>query len=185
VRDVVEELHDRDALSNTLIVFTSDNGMLWGEHRLDGKGVIYEEAARVPFVIRYDALVQSAHRDAHLVLNIDLAPTFADAAGIALASDGVSLVPLLDAGGAIARNAFLIEHLRADDDPIAPTFCAVHTRRSVLARYETREEELYDLSRDPFEMINRAGRRQYRDVQRRLEGDLRSLCRPPPPGFSF
>ena len=186
VGDVVAELRERDVLSNTLIVFTSDNGMLWGEHRLDGKGVIYEEATRVPFVIRYDALVQSARRDAHLVLNIDLAPTFAEAAGIALASDGVSLVPLLDAGGGIGRAAFLIEHLRADnDDPIAPTFCAVHTRRFVLARYETGEEELYDLSRDPLEMISRAGRRQYHDVQRRLEGDLRSLCRPAPPGYSF
>ena len=80
--EIVDALSDTGRLSNTLIVFTSDNGMLWGEHRWSSKVVPYEESIRVPFVIRDDALITAPRRDDHLVLNIDLAPTFADIAGI-------------------------------------------------------------------------------------------------------
>ena len=78
VSQILDALTDTGRLSNTLIVFTSDNGMLWGEHRWSSKVVPYEESIRVPFVIRDDALITSPRRDGHLVLNIDLAPTFAD-----------------------------------------------------------------------------------------------------------
>jgi N-acetylglucosamine-6-sulfatase len=187
VADIVEELRAVGMLRRTLIVFMSDNGMLWGEHRLDGKGVIYEEAIGVPFVVRYDTLIHQPRSDDHLVLNIDLAPTFAEAGGLdPPQSDGRSLVPMLDAPEADWRTAFLIEHLRPEeDDPLAPTFCAIHTGRYVLVRYETDERELYDLRRDPLEMVNRDGRSAYHDVGHRLGVRLRGLCDPAPPGYPF
>jgi N-acetylglucosamine-6-sulfatase len=187
VADIVHELRSSGRLSNTLIVLTSDNGMLWGEHRLDGKGVIYEEAVRVPFLVRYDALIDRARTDDSLVLNIDLTPTFAEAAGIPLPqADGRSLLPLLGSPGAEWRDAFLIEHLRAGGhERLAPTFCAVHTGQYVLARYMTGEQELYDLDRDPLEMVNRSGRVRYAGIQETLLGELRSLCDPVPPGYAF
>jgi N-acetylglucosamine-6-sulfatase len=187
VADIVAELDASGRLSNTLIVFTSDNGMLWGEHRLDGKGVIYEEAIRVPFLLRYDALTDQAREDDRLVLNIDLTPTFAEAAGIPPPpADGQSLLPLLGPPGAEWRDAFLIEHLRAGGhERLAPTFCAVHTSRYVLARYGTGEQELYDLDRDPMEMVNRSGGGRYTAIQAALLDELRSLCDPVPPGYAF
>jgi arylsulfatase A-like enzyme len=85
-------------LANTLIVFASNNGYMWGEHRLGGKSNPYEEAIRVLFVVRYDRMLDRARTDrTHLVLNLDVAPTFADAAAVqAPGTDGMSLVPLLE-----------------------------------------------------------------------------------------
>ena len=59
VRDIIEKLSAQGRLENTLIVFYSDNGYFWGEHRLTGKDHVYEEASRVPFAIRYSQLVAS------------------------------------------------------------------------------------------------------------------------------
>lgn len=182
---IVRALRDAGRLENTLIVFTSDNGMLWGEHRLHGKSEIYEEAVGVPFVVRYDALVDEPREDDHLVLNMDLAPTFAAAAGVeASDAEGRSLLPLLRTSDARWRRAFLIEHLGVSANA-TPTFCAIHTERYVLVRFDTSEEELYDLVRDPHQMTNLVGRGRYRSIGRDLRSDLRRLCDPAPPGFSF
>src|SRR5438552_10620185 len=93
---IVRALRETGRLHHTLIVFTSDNGMTWGEHRWMRKEVPYEESIRVPFVIRDDQLVRTPRLDPRTALNIDLAPTFAAAAGIdAPDGDGRRLVALL------------------------------------------------------------------------------------------
>ena len=81
VGTIVDALEQRGRLSNTLIVYTSDNGMLWGEHRWGTKLVPYEESIHVPFIVRFDPMIGSPREDEHLVVNIDLAPTIADARG--------------------------------------------------------------------------------------------------------
>jgi N-acetylglucosamine-6-sulfatase len=98
VANIVAALGPR--VSNTLFVFASDNGMLWGEHRyFEQKGCEFEECSRVPLVVRFDPLTGGAARvdPAHPALNVDLAPTILDAAGVAGPSgmDGRSLLPLL------------------------------------------------------------------------------------------
>jgi arylsulfatase A-like enzyme len=77
VARIVRALRDTGRLSTTFIAFMGDNGFLWGEHRLGDKRAVYEESIRVPLVIRYDPLTRSARTDDHLVLNMDLAPTWA------------------------------------------------------------------------------------------------------------
>jgi N-acetylglucosamine-6-sulfatase len=163
------------------VIFTSDNGLLWGEHRWLKKEVPYEEAIRVPLVVRADAIVsEGARTDDHIVANIDLAPTIADVAGVELPdAEGKSLVPLLTGTAETWRHALLIEHLRGTN-PI-PTYCAVRTERYLFASYDTGERELYDLDADPFELRNLSGTE--RGVEGRLDKTLRSLCDPPPPGF--
>jgi hypothetical protein len=70
---------------------------MWGEHRHEFKLAPYEESIRVPFVIRFDRMIGNPRIDRHLVLNLDLAPTFADAGGVrAPGAEGRSLLPLLD-----------------------------------------------------------------------------------------
>jgi arylsulfatase A-like enzyme len=185
VRAIVRALRESDRLHDTMIVFLSDNGMLWGEHRLHGKSVPYEEAIAVPFVVRYDALLSEPRRDDHLVLNIDLAPTFAALAGAeAPAMEGRSLLPLMGDERSDWRTAFLVEHVGGGAG-VAPTLCAIHTTRYVLIRYATGEEELYDLARDPFEIANRDGLPSYARIQGALQTRLRGLCDPAPPGFSW
>src|SRR5439155_551801 len=87
-------------ISNTLFVFTSDNGLAWGEHRqFNGKSCQYEECMRVPMVVRFDPLTGGTPSvdSVHPVLNIDLAPTAAEAAGLtdAPAIEGRSFLPVL------------------------------------------------------------------------------------------
>ena len=82
---------------DTIIVYASDNGFLWGEHRLGGKIWPYEESIRVPLVIRVPWRSAWGRTDTHMVLNIDFASTIAELAGVkpGLPQDGRSLVPLL------------------------------------------------------------------------------------------
>ena len=95
---IIEKLRVEGRLGDTMIVFMSDNGFTIGEHRWKGKEVPYEESIRVPFIVRYDAVTGGeAATCRQLVLNIDVAPTFADAAGVAApGAHGRSLLGLLD-----------------------------------------------------------------------------------------
>src|SRR5215217_1404299 len=95
VGSLVEELEAAGELDNTYIFFTSDNGFHQGEHRIrGGKDQPYEESARVPFFVRGPGVAAGAKAE-NLALNTDLAPTFADLAGVKFPADGRSLVPLL------------------------------------------------------------------------------------------
>jgi arylsulfatase A-like enzyme len=145
------------------------------------KEVPYEEAIRIPLVVRASSIVGDTSRtDPHLVANIDLAPTIAEAAGVVLpGADGRSLVPLLEGGAERWRHALLIEHLRGTN-PI-PTYCAVRTARYLFASYDTGERELYDLEADPFQLRNLAGSAP--GLQTRLQSAVDRLCDPRPPGF--
>jgi arylsulfatase A-like enzyme len=185
VSEILDALTETGRLTNTLIVFTSDNGMLWGEHRWASKVVPYEESIRVPFVIRDDAVIASPRVDDRLVLNIDLASTFADVAGLPEPDvEGRSLVPLLTSSRALWRRDFLMEHLELSPGGV-PTYCGVHSSRYVYIDYATGEEELYDLERDPLQLTNVVANRLYADVLRAERVRLRQLCRPRPPRFTI
>jgi N-acetylglucosamine-6-sulfatase len=185
VARILGALDDTSRLSDTMIVFMSDNGMLWGEHGWHKKVVPYEESIRVPFVVRYDPLVRSPRVDPHLVVNVDLAPTFAALAGVSAPNaEGMSMVPLLSSPDTPWRSSFLIEHMRKNTGGV-PTYCGVQTRRYEYVDYVTGEEELYDLRRDPYQLHNRADAAGYHDVRRQLRNQLGRLCRPTPPGFSL
>jgi arylsulfatase A-like enzyme len=175
-------LEDTGRLDDAVVIFTSDNGLLWGEHRWVKKEVPYEEAIRVPLVIRADRIGSAPGRtDPHLVANIDLAPTIAAAAGVPFPGvDGTSLIPLLEGQPNGWRHALLIEHMRGTN-PI-PTYCAVRTSRYLYAVYETGERELYDLAEDPYELRN-LSKVAPGIIRARLQGVLDRLCDPPPPGF--
>jgi arylsulfatase A-like enzyme len=180
---LVGALRASGRLENTLIVFASDNGFLWGEHRLPyRKSSPYEESVRIPLVVRWDRAVPGPRSDASVVGNVDLAPTFAAAAGVeAPGSEGASLLPLLRGAGAPWRKEILLEHLRGTEgyEREVPTYCGVRSPRWKYVAYQTREEELYDLRRDPLELDSLDGSRRHRDeltALRRLERRLES-CR--------
>ena len=178
---IVQTFAQEGRLRNTVFVFTSDNGYAWGEHRWTGKNNPYEEVIRVPLVIRYDALPDVPREDAHVVANIDLAPTFADLAHATPTSkvDGRSMVPLLRQQNVPWRKDLLIEQPRIGR---VPSFCAVQTSRHEFIAYPSKETELYDLQTDPYELINVASKRRYARLIRHFEKRLRQLCNPPPPG---
>jgi arylsulfatase A-like enzyme len=186
VDHIVTALRETGRLANSMIVFMSDNGMGWGEHRWTGKKDAYEESIRVPLVVRYDQMVRAPRDDGHLLLNIDLAPTFAELAGTtADHPDGASFLPLLRSSSDTTwRTDFLIEHLRDEDAPV-PTFCAVRNERYTYVVYQTGEEELYDLEADPYELQNEASDPAQLPTLLQMRERAMQLCNPPPPGFTF
>ncbi len=104
---------------NTVIVFTSDNGVAWGEHRRFGqaKECPYEECLRVPMIVRDPRFVGTAMVREATVLNVDVAPTVAALAGVVppVPTDGVSFAPwVVGPPPAQWRDDFLIEYRRAD-----------------------------------------------------------------------
>ena len=153
----IEQIHDAlssaGRLDETYFLFTSDNGFLWGEHRLSGKTWPYEESIRVPLVIRPPGNnpTRIVRRTA---LNIDISPTIADLAGVEAtpSPDGISLVPLLGDAEVPTRDRFIVEFLGFA--PSVPPYVALRTGRYLYVEYRNGERELYDLIADPFQMRN-------------------------------
>ncbi len=175
LKTLVEVMQTTGQLGRTYILFTSDNGFHLGEHRmLIGKNTGYDEDIRVPLIVRGPG-VPARHTAAHLALNIDLAPTFAELAGAAVPAfvDGRSLVPLLRTTPLALvqwRQAFLVEHYvgpgRAEATGASgrraparrtrgtPELNGIRTQNAIYIEYVTGERELYDLVTDPFELQN-------------------------------
>jgi N-acetylglucosamine-6-sulfatase len=187
VRHILSMLAARNRLSTTLIVFASDNGLEQGSHRWAHKQVPWEEADRIPIVVRYDPLTRGvARRDLHLVLNLDFAPTFANAAQTDAPNvEGTSFLPLLTSDDVNWRWSFLIEHWGGDDG--VPAYCGVRIARYKYVEYATGEEELYDLLVDPYELDNLAHNLSkhswYLELKQHLHERMVKLCSPPPPDF--
>ncbi len=176
---LIEALRQTGRLENSLIVFTSDNGIHLGEHRWTDKATPYEESIRVPFVVRYDAAIKEPRRDPSLVLNVDLGPTFAAAAGASAPGvEGRSLLPLLRSAAAPWRRDFLFEQATLFS---VPSYCGLRSARFSFIRYSTGEEELYDLARDPHQLENLAGKRAMAPRLDQLRPRLQRLCGKGPP----
>lgn len=177
VQDVVSALERRGLLENTYVFFTSDNGYMMGQHRLpQTKDALYEESIRVPFVVLGPGVPAGAMSDA-IALNIDLAPTFAELAGLEppVPMDGRSLLPLLSGAPGVGWRAdFLVEH---SDSGGIPSYIAVHTLDYVYAEHDAAEveSELYDLRRDP-EQLEAIDPRSRGDLVRRLSARLFKLA---------
>lgn len=153
---LVATLRDTGELSSTYVVFTSDNGVHAGQHRLgEGKRLAYEEDLRVPLIVRGPGVSAGVTRS-RMVLNNDLAPTFARWAGATplLPVDGRSLVPMLGPrppSGSAWRTAFLAE--AAPHERIGrPAYRAVRTGNYLYVSYADGEKELYNLDRDRYEL---------------------------------
>jgi arylsulfatase A-like enzyme len=185
VGSIMDELGSTGQLANTLVIFLSDNGFTWGEHRLFGKNNPYESSTRVPFAMRADFLGAGPHIDgSNLALNIDVAPTIADVAGVTPATpvDGTSLVPAFEDPAVAVRHEFLIEHATGGK---APAFCAVRREHFLFIRLTTSEEDLYNYRTDPSEETNLIGTFPYRSLARSMRRDDRALCKPRPPGMTW
>ncbi len=181
---VLDALRKTGRLENTLIVYTSDNGIAWGEHRWSKKEAPYEEVIRVPLVVRWDAGgVRPGSSPDGPALNVDIAPTIAEAVGVAApGAEGVSLLPVLRGSAeGPPRQDFLIEHLEGTN-PV-PTYCAVRSLGWTYVRYTDGEEELYDLGSDPWQLQNLARDPAAADVREAMRSRLQALCDPPPPGY--
>lgn len=144
---------------DTVVVYSSDNGYFLGERGLGDKRALYEEGLRLPFLIRYPRLFPKNKPIDELVLNIDLAPTFLDLAGLPTQPDmhGASFKDLaIGNKPAEWRTSFLSYYRKELGD--TPTCVGVRTTTAKLIHYHGKPDltEAYDLAKDPYELNNLA-----------------------------
>ncbi len=153
---IMEALRDTGQDDHTLVIYTSDNGYSWGEHRWHAKQCPYEECMRVPMIMRYPPFGTVPRTDPHVVLNVDFAPTIAELAGVVPPTpvNGVSVVPLLEGTAATWRTDFLNEHWKGTIPDNAVVRGLVGKTHWKYVEYTTGETELYDEDADPLELDN-------------------------------
>jgi arylsulfatase A-like enzyme len=178
VRDMVAALRRSGELANTLIIFTSDNGFLLGEHRFLGKILPYEPSLSVPFLIRGPGVPAGVDRP-RIGSTIDLAPTIIAAAGAraVLPVDGRNLLPVVRHGSS-SWKTLLVQAgpRRAADEPYGWFYRGVRDSRWTYVRYlPTGEIELYDRWNDPYQLENVARDPRFAPVITELERQLQLL----------
>lgn len=166
---IMVKLDETGEMDNTMIIFLSDNGVQWGEHRLTSKNTLFEESVRTPFAIRYPPLIAEPYVENKVIANIDIAPTLLELADIPIPQDmdGSSLVSLLTHQGEW-REGVLLEGW-----PQRGEYSAIHTEQYIYAETlwdsfsptpDQPQLELYDLEKDPYEMENIAYDLQYQEL---------------------
>jgi N-acetylglucosamine-6-sulfatase len=183
VKMVVDTLGGLHRLRNTYIVFTSDNGFFYGEHRLTGgKFLAYESATHLPLLIRGPG-IKPGTSTGELAGNIDLAPTILELAGVEAdkSIDGRSLVPFMRDPALRSRRPLLFESfvetadVEANGEPTAQrarpaTAHSSNAHASIVAppkdylgirlgpykyiEWPSGEKEMYDITKDPYELNN-------------------------------
>ncbi len=167
-------LEEHGMADNTVIMLMGDNGYFLGERGFAGKWLMYEHALRVPLIIYQPGKkpVQNTFED--MALNIDIAPTILDLAGIQVPGvmQGKSLLPLLNGKTDHLRDHFLCEHLY--DLQYIPQSEGIRTKTWKYFRYRQHpgHEELYNLQSDPREAENLASKDKYQDVLEKY----RNMC---------
>lgn len=159
---VLQALDEMKIASNTLVVFTSDNGQMPGSSVADplraAKGYLYEGGIRVPMIMRWPGRIRAGAVEATPAISMDFAPTFLDAAGINCAEsefDGQSLLPLATGQGGLQRDALYWHY---------PHY-AYHGRNAMgsvircgdykyIHHYDNQAHELFNLRSDIGEKVN-------------------------------
>ncbi len=175
-----ETLEEAGLADNTIIILMADNGYFLGERRLAGKWLMYDNSLRVPLIL-YDPRAGQQGTISEMALNIDIAPTIIDFAGLDIPAtmQGQSLRPFTQGEVNNWRESFYCEHL-FDIDYI-PKSEGIRTRRWKYFRYldHPGTEELYDLVNDPSEVDNLTGQPEHQDrledFRRRLKSGMKDL----------
>ena len=181
---IIKSLEENGQLDDSVLVFLSDHGYWYGEHGLSvERRLAYDEALRIPLLVRYPPLIRAGRVVDEFALSIDLAPTLIElsAAMTDERMDGRSLVPLLrDQPTQDWRTSFLVEY---NTDTVFPRvrnmgYKSVRTKRWKYIRYNDLEgmDELYGLKNDPYELRNLIGERSMMPVLKELNAELDRLA---------
>jgi len=179
---LLDHLDQTGLAENTIVIYTSDQGFYLGEHGWYDKRFMYEESLRTPLVMRYPKAVPAGQVSESMALNLDLAPTILDFAGIPVPAEmqGRSLQPI--AGGRPPkdwRKAIYYHYYELESWHSVKKHYGVRTHRHKLIHFydDIDAWELYDLEKDPHEVNNVYETRSYRKTSRKLHRELERLRR--------
>ncbi len=182
VGKVLRALDERGLTGNTAVLYTSDNGFFLGEWAAFDKRLMHEPSIRVPLLVRYPGVVRAGTQATEMALNVDIAPTLLDLAGVPAPAHmhGRSLVPLLEGKPVEWRKDWLYEYFEYPIPQNVKPHRGVRTERYKLIHYyapEPQEIELYDLQEDPGELRNLYGQPGTEKLTARLRARLDELRR--------
>lgn len=163
---------------NTIVIYISDQGFYLGEHGWFDKRWMYEESFRTPMLMRYPQEVKPGTVNNDFVMNLDIAPTLLQAAGVKVPADmqGESFLPLVNGKKAKGRKNMYYHYYENGEHAVSPHF-GIRTSRYKLIRYYKRVDgwELFDLKKDPDEMNNLYGKKGYDKITSKLKKQLDAL----------
>ncbi|GIM49049.1 sulfatase family protein [Capnocytophaga stomatis] len=164
---------DKNNLSdNTIIIYLSDQGFYMGEHGWYDKRWMYEESFRTPMVIKYPKFIKKGKTTESYVMNVDIAPTLLEMAGVAIPSDiqGESFLPVLKKPCKKVRETVYYHYYENGEHAVSPHF-GIKDKRYKIIRYYKRYNgwELYDLKKDPKEMNNIYGQKSSEKITKRMK----------------
>ncbi len=169
---------------NTILVYTSDNGFYLGERGLGDKRSAYDESLRIPLLVRYPALGDATRGRVvdEMVLNLDLAQTFLDYAGVPAPKEmqGRSWRPLLEGRPVEWRQSWFYEYFaEAQVGSRVPDITAIRTTGAKLIKYLGHDDwtELFDLKSDPYETKNLFGDPAQAALRGRMEAEHERLLK--------
>jgi arylsulfatase A-like enzyme len=171
---------DRAGLSkNTIVIYTSDQGFFLGDHGLFDKRFMYEESLRMPFLIRWPAVIKPASASDAMALNVDFAPTFLDAARVPVPAEmqGRSLLPVLRGRTPSDwRTSMYYRYYHDPGDHNTRAHYGVRTRTHKLIYFWKKDQwELFDLVNDPQELHNLYGAAGQETITASLKAELLRL----------
>ena len=171
---------DKNGLSeNTLLVYTSDQGMYLGENGWFDKRFMYDVSMQNPLLMRWPGRIQAGTRIRTMVQNIDYGPTFLGAAGVQgrESVQGLNLVPLMTGQEQSLKRDYLYYHFYEyqADHTVLPHLGVRGTRYKLIYFYTVNEWELYDLFRDPREHKNLYGKKAHRKTFDKMKKYLMKL----------
>jgi arylsulfatase A-like enzyme len=176
---LLDYLDSAGLAKNTIVIYTSDQGFFLGDHGLFDKRFMYEEALRMPFLVRWPAAIKPGTRSAAMAINADFAPTFLDAAGLPAQAgmQGRSLLPVLRGRTpADWRTSMYYRYYHDPGDHNTRAHYGVRTATHKLIYFWKKDQwELYDLVHDPHELHNLYGEPGHEAITATLKAELQRL----------
>jgi len=168
---------DKSGLSsNTVVIYTSDQGFFLGDHGLFDKRFMYEESIKMPFLVRWPGVTKPGATQDAMAINADFAPTFMDMAGLPVPADmqGRSLVPLLKGERpADWRTSWYYRYYDYPNEHNAPPQYGVRTETHKLIYFWRKNQwEMYDLVADPSELHNIYKDKSQADTVAKLKAEM-------------
>jgi len=164
---------------NTIVIYSSDQGFYLGEHGWFDKRFMYEESFKTPLIIKWPAAIKPATVSNDLVMNIDIAETLLDAAGLKVPAEmqGKSMLSLLEGKGAgDFREAVYYHYYDSGGEHNVAKHVGVRTKRyKLIWFYENGQWELYDLAKDKNELHNLYDDPRYSGIRNDLKRKLEEL----------
>lgn len=176
---LLDYLDEHGLAENTIVIYGSDQGFYLGEHGWFDKRFMYEQSLRTPFIIRYPGVVAPGTSIDQFALNIDLAPTLLDIAGVQIPDEiqGQSFLPVLQQDDAPGRDAVYYHYYEYPEPHRVMPHFGVRTAQYKLIRFYGDNDfwELFDLEKDPNELHNLYESDEYQAVVVELKAKLNEL----------